>query len=73
MHLHYQEAGVTEMFCNGRGTNGRVRMTPGQDNWNVDIFETPHHPRHLSLGQIKIVKTDLKMTQAILAHKFSSA
>merc|ERR1719443_1947979 len=48
-------------------------MTPGQDNWNVDIFETLHYPRHLSLGQVKIVKTDLKVTQAILAHKFSSA
>ena len=48
-------------------------MTPGQGHGHDDILETLHNPRYLSLSKIKIVKIDLKMTQAILAHIFFTA
>ena len=48
-------------------------MTPGQGHRHDDILETLYNPRSLSLGKIKIVKIDLKMTQAILAHIFFTA
>ena len=40
----YLEARVKQMLCNGRGTDGRVRMTPGQENWYADILETLRRP-----------------------------
>ena len=48
-------------------------MTPGQGHGHDYILETLHNPRYLSLSKIKIVKIDLKMTQAILAHIFFTA
>ena len=71
-HFCYLEARVKQMLCNGGGTDGRVRTTPGKENRYADILETLRRPRYLSLGQIKVVKIDLKMTQAILADTFSS-
>ena len=45
-------------------------MTPGQGHGYDDILEALYSPRYLSLGQIKVVKIDHKMTQAILGHIF---
>ena len=45
-------------------------MTPGQGHGHDDILEALYSPRYLSLGQIKVVKIDLEMTQAILGHIF---
>ena len=47
-------------------------MTPGQGHGHDDILEALYNPRYLSLGQIKVVKIDLEMTQAILGYSFFS-